>query len=75
MGGAAQPVDALNGQRRSAFAVNLGAHGAQASGEINDLRLARCVFQHRRPFGQRRRHQQVFRGADRDIREVDVRAL
>ena len=44
-------------------------------GEVGDLRLARGVDEHGLALGQRRRHQQVLGGADRDLREDDVGAL
>ena len=53
----------------SAGAVDLGAHSVQAVGEIDDLGLARGVFEHGLALGQRRRHHQHMRGADRDFRE------
>ncbi len=35
-------------------------------GKIDNFRLARRIFEHRRALGQCRRHQRVLRGTDRD---------
>ena len=64
-----QRVDAVDGDRRGAGAGDLGAHGVEAVGEIDDLRLARGVLEHRLALGERRRHHQHMGRADRDLRE------
>ena len=64
-----QRVDAVDGDGRGAGAGDPGAHGVEAVGEIDDLRLARGVLEHRLAAGQRRRHHQHMGGADRDLRE------
>jgi hypothetical protein len=64
-----QPIDAVDGERVAADPLDPGPHGDQAAGQVGDLRLARRVDQHRGAAGQRGRHQQVLRGADRDGRE------
>ncbi len=72
--GTAQAVGAFDGQGAGAFALDLRAHLAQAAGKVDDLGFARGVAQDRGPLGQRRRHQRVFRGADRNEGKVDHRA-
>ena len=60
VGGAAQPLHALDDDLVGARALDLGAHGAQKIREIDHFRLARRVLQHRLAFGQRRGHHQVL---------------
>ena len=43
MGRAMQRLDALDGDRPGPLALDMGAHGTQAAGEIDDLGLARSV--------------------------------
>ena len=72
---AVQPLDALDGDGIAAVATNIGAHGDQALGEIDDLRLAGGVFQNRGALRQRRRHQQILGASHGDGVEEDRRAL
>ena len=69
-----RPLQALNAfdlDRFRTFAGDLGAHPAQALGEIDDLRFAGSVPEYGSPTGEGRRHQHVFGGADGDHRELE----
>ena len=57
-----------------AGAGDLGAHGVQAVGEIDDFRLAGGVADHGRAAGKRRRHHHHMGGADGNLREGVARA-
>ena len=63
MGAAVQLFHAFDGHRGRADAADFRAHFHQAFGQIHHFRLHRAVFQHGGAFGQRGRHQQVFRAA------------
>ena len=52
--------DALNGDRRCAFAFDLRAHRAQTARQIDNFRFPCGVFQNGRAFGQSCRHQDIF---------------
>ena len=65
--GARKLVHALYGDGGRAGAVDLRAHGDQAFGEVDDLRLARRVLQHGLAARQRGCHHQHVGGADRDL--------
>ena len=67
--GARKLVHALYGDGGRAGAVDLRAHGDQAIGEVDDLGLARRVFQHGLAARQGRGHHQYMGGADRHFRE------
>jgi hypothetical protein len=58
-----------------ARAVDLGAHLVEHAAELLDLRLARGVDERRPPFGQRRRHHQVFGAGHGGQVEADLRPL
>ena len=58
-----QLLYAFNGHGRRANTADFRAHFHQAFGQIHHFRLHRAVFQHSGAFGQRGRHQQVFRAA------------
>ncbi len=58
-----------------AVAGDLGAHRAQAIGQIHHFRLARGVLQHGHAVSQRRRHHQVLGAGHADDIEEDARAL
>ena len=62
--GAMQRRHAVHHQGVTADALYARAHREQAYCEIADLRFPRRVRQHRSAIRQRRRHQQVFRGAN-----------
>jgi hypothetical protein len=72
--GAGERGDAFDGDRRGAGAGDLGAHGDQAVGEIDDFGLARGIADHRRAAGKRCRHHHHMGGADRNLREGIARA-
>jgi hypothetical protein len=74
VGGAAEPVHPLDGDGVRALTLDLRAHLAQALREIDDLGLARGVVDHRGAARQRRGHQRVFRGPDRDHGKRDPAA-
>ena len=57
-----------------ADALDPGAHLGQAFGNVADLGLARGVLDHRLALGERGRHHDVVRGADRHLGERDARA-
>jgi hypothetical protein len=59
-----EPVDALDLQRARADAGQARAHLREHRAQVDDLRLARGVVDHRRALGERRRHEQVLGGAD-----------
>ena len=67
-------VDALDGDRRGAGAVDAGAHGDEHRAEVDDLRLAGGVVDDRGALGQHRRHDQVLGGPDRREVQPDRRA-
>ena len=75
MRGPVQPVHALNGDGRAAFAFDLSAHPAQALRQIHNLRLSGSVLKHRRALCQCRCHQSVFRGPHRDERKLERAAF
>ena len=70
-----QRLGAGDAQLVGADPLDLGAHGDQAARQVAYLGLARGIAQHRLAVGEARRHQEVFGGADRDCRELDLRAL
>ena len=51
--------------------LDLGAHLDEAVGDVDDLGLARGILDHGLAPGERRRHQGVMGGADRDLGERD----
>ena len=75
MGRAMQAVYALNGDRGRAFAFDLRTHGPKTLRQIDDLWFTRGVFQNRRPFGERRGHQDIFSRTDRDEWKLEGRAF
>jgi hypothetical protein len=72
VGRAVQFIDALDGQRAGADAVDLRAHRHEALGDVGDLGLHGGVLDHRLALGERRGHQDDVRGADRDLGEHDA---
>ena len=75
MGGAVQGFDAFDDQRVGADALDFGAHGLQACGEVGDFGFTGGVFQRGDAVGQAGRHEDVFRGADGDEGEDEFRAF
>jgi hypothetical protein len=71
---ARQRGDAGNADFVRARAFDLRAHRVQAVGEIDDLRLARRVFEDRVALGERRRHQRHMRRADGNLGKRVTRA-
>ncbi len=72
--GRVQGVDPLHPQRIGACPLDLGAHGDQAVGQIDDFGLARCVQNDGFTLGQSRRHQGILGGADRNLSKSDLAA-
>ncbi|MCY1233808.1 hypothetical protein D9M72_463650 [compost metagenome] len=69
MTGAGERTYAFDRDRRGALAGDLGAHGIEAVGEVDDFGLARGVAQHRGAVCKRRGHHQDVGGADGHLRE------
>ena len=61
--------------RDGAGAGDPRAHLVEAVGDVDDLRLARGVLDHRRAVRQRRRHHRGVGAADRDLGKDDLAAL
>ena len=55
-----QGLDALDFQDVGSRAMNLGAHHVEEVGQIDDLRLARGILDHRGALGQRGGHHEVL---------------
>jgi hypothetical protein len=72
---AAQARRAANRQGVGADALDAGAHGDEAVGQVRDLRFARGADQPGLALGQGGSHQQVLGRADGDLGEDDLRAL
>ncbi len=70
-----QLLDADDGDGIAAGPFDVRPHADQRPGEIDDLRLAGGIFDHRRPLGQSRCHQQVFGAADSRHVEGNPRPL
>ena len=66
--------NALDHDARCAGAGNLRAHLVQAVGDVDDLRLARGVLDHRGAVGERCRHQCGMGAADGDLGKGDLAA-
>ncbi len=67
-------MHAFDRNRRGAGAGNLGAHGNQAVGEIDDLRLTGGIADDRGATGKRCRHHHHVGRTDRNLRESVARA-
>ena len=65
---------ALDVQGRSANAFDFGAHLDETFGNVDDLRLARCVLDQRLATGEHGRHHRVVSCADRDFGQRNMRA-
>ena len=75
VGGAVQALDALDDDSVGAGALDLRAHGDQEIGQIDHLRFARGVLEHRLAVGQRRGHHEILGAGDGDGLEHQARAL
>ncbi|MCY1169016.1 hypothetical protein D9M73_90300 [compost metagenome] len=64
-----QPVDAFDLKRLGADAADLRAHRDEQIAQVDDLGLARGIFDAAAALGQHRRHHDIFGRADRDDRE------
>ena len=71
---AVQAIDALDRQRLGTDAVDVRAHRDQAIAQVDDLGLARRIFEHAGALGEHRRHQRIFGGADRHDGEGELTA-
>ncbi len=69
-----QRLDPVDDEGRAADPLDLGPHLDQHPGDVDDLRLAGGVVDHRRPAGQHGRHQDVLGRADRREVQPDRRA-
>ena len=67
---AVQALDALNADGIRAGAANVGAHGVEEIGKVDDVRLARRVLDHGAAARKRRRDDDVHRRADRDLIQI-----
>mmetsp|Transcript_27491 Transcript_27491/g.50826 ORF Transcript_27491/g.50826 Transcript_27491/m.50826 type:complete len:255 (+) Transcript_27491:1931-2695(+) len=70
-----QAVHTLHCDLGGAVTINLCAHGAQTGGQIDNLWLTCCVFDHRGAFGQRGRHQDVLSGPHRGKSQLNHRTF
>ena len=73
--GAVQRAHALDGDAVGAGAADARAHRDEAAREVDDLRLARGVLEHRGAVRERRRHQQVLGAGDGRHVEHEPRAV
>ena len=67
-------ADALDANRRSACALDFGAHGVEQGGEVGDLGFAGAILHDGFAVGERRGHEQVFGSGDGDFVEDDFSA-
>ena len=74
VGGAVEPLDALDDDSVGARALDLRAHGDQEIREIDDLGLARGIFEHGLAVRQCGRHHEIFRAGHRHGIEHQTRA-
>ena len=75
VGGAVQPLDALDDDPVGTGALDLRPHAGKEVREIHDFRLARGIFEHRFAVGERRRHHEVLGAGHGDRLEHQTRAL
>ena len=75
IGAAVELVHAENADGVGAGALDIGTHGVQKVGKVDDVRLLGGVFDDSCALGKRRGHHDVHRRADGNHVEIDVRAL
>ena len=74
VGGAMEPFYTVDCQVGRTDPFDLSSHRHQKIAQINDFRLARSIEQTARAIRQHRRHQCVFRCADRNHRKIKLTA-
>ena len=75
IGAPVQGVDTVDLDGIRARAADVRTHGVQEVGKVHDMRLTRGVFDHRAAFGKNAGNHDVHRRADRDLVQIDPRAV
>ncbi len=70
-----QPVHAEDPDGIGTGTLDVGAHGVEEVGKVNDVRLLGGVFDDGGALGQHRGHHNVHRGTHGDHVQIDGRAL